>query len=174
MKKRIIIPMLSLVFLPAVAKAHCPLCTAGAGAAAIGATWLGMSQLGIGIFIGAFAIALGLWVARLIKKKYIPYQDMGIAIFSFATTVFPLFVVMRDVTSVYIGLVGAYGSLLNKVYLLNLFFLGSLMGAGIIFVSPKVSGMFKKKNGKRLFPYQGILVTFAMLIMASLIIEFIL
>ena len=164
--------MLSLSLLPAVVKAHCPLCTAGAGAAAIGAAWLGVSQLSIGIFIGAFAIALGLWVARLIKKKYIPYQDLLVGIFSFVTTVFPLIMMMQDSTSIYIALVGDYGSLLNKVYLINLFLLGSFIGAGIILASPKVSSVIKKKNGKRLFPYQGIAVTFGLLLATSLIIEF--
>lgn len=49
--------------LPRATFAHCPLCTIGAGAAAVGAAWLGVSYMVIGVFLGAFGLAIGLWTA---------------------------------------------------------------------------------------------------------------
>ena len=101
---------ISGLLFPAVALAHCPLCTAGAGLAAIGAYWLGVNGLTVGVLLGAFAMALGLWVARLIKKKYLPQQDNAIGVFSWLTTIIPLKMLLSDYTSIYINWSGSYGS----------------------------------------------------------------
>src|SRR3990172_1231972 len=55
------------------ASAHCPLCVLGAGAVATTATFLGVDDIVIGVSIGAFALALGLWISNVVKKKFIPY-----------------------------------------------------------------------------------------------------
>lgn len=166
-----IISVIGLV--PSVVKAHCPLCTIGVGTAAIGASWLGISQTSIGIFVGAFAVALGLWVANLIKKQYIPQQKNLVGVFSFLTTVLPLMAIMKDVTSVYISFAGEYGALLNRVYLINLFLIGSIVGAVIMFFSPQISLLVKKQRKGKMIPYQGIIITILLLIFTSLVIEFI-
>ncbi len=161
-----------LLLFPAAAFAHCPLCTAGAGAAAVGAAWLGIGQTSIGIFVGAFSVAMGLWIARLIKKKYIPHQDLLIAIISFVTTVIPLISLMTDAGSVYVGIYGEYGSILHNVYLVNRFFVGSIIGAVILVASPYMSSWIKEKRKGKMIPYQGIAITFLLLSAAALIIEF--
>src|SRR3989338_10142792 len=70
--------------------AHCPLCTAGAAAAAGGAILLGVSNAAVGFLIGGFAAATGGWVADLIKRKIVPFQKPAVIIISFLTTVIPL------------------------------------------------------------------------------------
>jgi len=94
--------------------AHCPLCTIGAAAAAGGASLLGVKNIVIGIFIGAFAASIGLWVSRVIKKKYVPFQDALIVLFSFVATVIPMMPIITGFYPLYISLAGEYGSLLNR------------------------------------------------------------
>lgn len=165
------ISLAGLLF-PAAALAHCPLCTAGAGLVAMGAYWLGVNGLTIGVSLGAFAVALGLWIARLIRKKYMPQQDNAIAIFSWLTTLFPLQILLSDYTSIYINWTGPYGSWLNRTYPINLFLVGGAIGGVLIYLTPSVSRTITKRRGKTL-PFQGIIVTFTLLVVVSLITQFI-
>lgn len=162
--------LVSAAFIP-VTYAHCPLCTAGAGAAAIGAAYLGVKSSVIGLFIGAFAIALGLWTTKLIKKNYIPHQKWALAFLSFALTVFPLMPIVKGFFPLYLQLAGDYGSLLNRTYLINLFFAGSIIGGAIMLVSPKMSSKITEfREGKKL-PYQGLLLDFGLLLVAGTIMQ---
>ena len=58
-KKLFSLFLLPILFFQAV-KAHCPLCTVGAGAAAAGAIWLGVSKVVVALFIGGFAMSMGI------------------------------------------------------------------------------------------------------------------
>lgn len=151
--------------------AHCPLCTIGAGAVALGATWLGVSAFSIGIFLGAFGIAVGLWIGRLIKKKYFPHQTLLIGVISFLTTIIPLKPLFYDNSPVLIVLYGDYGTWLNTTYLIDKFIVGSIIGAVIILISPGVSKSLSKARNNKLIPFQGIIITFALLLFFSLLYE---
>ena len=73
MRKNIFLVLSSFIFLGFFSEfvsAHCPLCTAGAAIAAGGAIYLGVSVIVVGLFIGAFAVSTGWWVAKIIKKQY--------------------------------------------------------------------------------------------------------
>ena len=171
MKKALIsIPIIALLLAPPTAFAHCPLCTAGAGLAAITAKWLGVALPSIGIFIGAFGIALGLWFVRLIKFQ-IPYKSTLFALGSYLLTVIPLLPLMPEHWSFYLTIGGDYGSLGNRTYIINSFLAGSIIGAGIMLISPTISAQIAKARGNKLFPFQGIVITFSLLISLSLIIE---
>src|SRR3989338_11226253 len=153
------------------AYAHCPLCTVGAAAAAGGAAWLGVSKIVIGIFIGAFAVSIVWWVSNIIKKQYIPFQKPLIILFSFVTTVFPLLSleVMRSNYPLLISFFGDYGSLFNRTYILNLFLAGSMLGGFIVSVTPWLSKKMTIVRNNKMIPYQGILLTFLLLIISSAI-----
>ena len=166
--KKLIATLIIIGF--AIAKpvlAHCPLCTVGAGAAAIGATWLGIGNIPVGIFIGAFAVALGAWISRLIKKEYVPRQRDLLIGFSFFSTVLPLFPMMEEYSSIYIPWLGDYG----KTYLIKLFLVGAIIGGVIILLAPRLSKKITSINKGRMIPYQGLVVTFTLLLIASLISE---
>lgn len=150
--------------------AHCPLCTVGAGAAAGIAIWLGVSPTSIGIFIGAFAIAIGLWVARLILKNF-RFKFIGLAILSFILTIIPIAPLIEGYYPIFINWSGPYGSIFNRTYLINQFLVGSILGAIIMFVAPKISQQISRLKGKRLFPFQSIVITFILLIITSLVFE---
>lgn len=172
MKKLLLYLILLLSwFFPASVFAHCPLCTVGAAAAGGIAYWLGVSVPVIGIFLGASSLSLGWWVAKGIKRKFFPLQTEIITAGFFASVIIPLLPLFTEYTSVYVALSGAYGSWLHRVYLINLFLLGSLLGAIIAFISPTVSKLVTKVRQGRFIPYQGIAVMFALLGIASLVAE---
>mgnify|MGYP001575149904 CR=1 FL=1 len=156
------------------AYAHCPLCTAGAAVAAGGAAWLGISKAAIGIFIGAFAVSTGWWASNLLKRKYIPFQKQLLILFSFVATIIPLMPLMESIYPVYISWAGDYGSLLNRTYILNLFLAGSILGGFIVCITPWLSKKITELQNGKMLPYQGIILTFALLIILSAAIELIL
>jgi len=161
-----------LVFIPTTAKAHCPLCTAGAGALALGAAYIGVSTYVVGIFLGAFALALGIWMSRIPKKEYIKYQQRIIVFVVFVTTIVPLMPLLQHYVSFNVYLFGEYGNMFNKTYMVSRFLIGSIIGAGIMYISPAISLRVSRIKKKRLFPYQGIVITFILLILVSLIMQF--
>ncbi|PIT92455.1 MAG: hypothetical protein COU08_02375 [Candidatus Harrisonbacteria bacterium CG10_big_fil_rev_8_21_14_0_10_42_17] len=156
--------------MPSVARAHCPLCTAGAGALAVLAISLGISPVVVGLMIGSFALALGLWLARLPKKNYIPYQQTILTIIIFLGTIIPIMPFIRAYGPLYIALFGDYGTLFHNTYTINLFLVGSLLGALLVASAPMLSKKITKLQGTTL-PFQGLMITFALLVTAALIIE---
>lgn len=158
----------ALAFISSPVSAHCPLCVGGAGAAAGVAALLGVTYGAIGVFIGAFAAAMSLWLPRLIRKKYFPYQDKVLFAFFYTSTIVPLMPFLTDYTSVFVSMGGEYGSLLNKTYLVDLFTVGVIIGTIILLVSPRISrGLINLRNGK-MFRFQGMIITFALLLLAAI------
>jgi hypothetical protein len=160
-----------LILLPSKVLAHCPLCTIGAGAAAAGAAVLGVKSEVIGVLIGAFAVALGLFFASRVKKRFVPGQAWLIVAASFLLTVVPLVPLLEGVFPVTVYWFGELGTAFNSVYLINRFLFGSLLGGLLMAVSPLLSGGLTNLLGGRRFPYQGLAVTFAALALASMLLQ---
>ena len=160
-----------LLLVPSKLLAHCPLCTAGAGAAAAGAAMLGVKFEVIGLLIGAFAAALGFYIANRIKRKFFPGQKWVIVIGTFLLTVLPLLPLFDSYTSFTIYLYGDLGTPLNRVYLIDRFLIGSILGGGVMLAIPYISsGIAKLRDGKR-FPYQSLVVTFITLVILAVILQ---
>ena len=158
---------LFVLLLPGMAFAHCPLCTAGAGIVALGAVKLGMGPISVGIFLGAFAVALGIWFARFLKKRYIPQQKAVLVILSFVTTILPLQTVLADYTSLYFPYWGEYG----KTLLINLFVVGGVIGGLLILSTPYLSRKLTLVRGGVMFPFQGSVITLTLLVSVAGIVE---
>lgn len=169
-KKLIILSLFSLFLIKEV-HAHCPLCTIGAAAAAGGAVYLGVNNLVIGLFIGAFAVSMGWWFSNLIKKKFIPFQRTAIILLSFITTILPMLPLMEGIKPLYINIVGDYGSLLNRTYIFNLFLVGSILGGIIVTLTPWLSSKLTSLRNGKMLPYQGTVLTLALLLMLGTIIQ---
>ncbi|GMR17239.1 MAG: hypothetical protein BMS9Abin32_309 [Gammaproteobacteria bacterium] len=152
----------------APAGAHCPLCTAGAGVVALGAAQLGAGPMSIGVFLGAFAVALGMWVARLLQKQYLPGQKALLAIFSFATTIFPLQAVLADNSALYLPFWGEYG----RTLVINLFVVGAIIGGVLMLLSPYLSRKLALARGGEMYPFQGMIITLVLLVAAAAIVGF--
>ena len=159
--------------MPRLALAHCPLCTIGAGALAIFAASIGVSTASIGVFIGAFALALGLWIARTIRKQYMKYQDVILAIVIFLVTIIPIMPFIVEYRSFSIFIVGDYGSFLNRTYLVNQFLLGSMVGGLFLAISPIISSALTNMRKRSFIPYQGMIITFSLLILTALFFQFV-
>ncbi len=148
--------------------AHCPLCTVGAGAAAAGAVWLGVSKVVIGLLIGAFAMSMGMWFAKIPKKQHVPFQKTLIITIIFFTTILPLLPIFSAIGPLYISFIGEYG----KTYAINYSLASSFLGGTITFVSPSLNKKIKEKRNGKGIVFQGILLTFSLLAVAALIIQF--
>ncbi|HLD03614.1 MAG TPA: hypothetical protein VJC17_02465 [Candidatus Dojkabacteria bacterium] len=155
------------------AYAHCPLCVIGAGLAATGATFLGVKDIVVGIFIGAFGVSLGLWLSRLITRQFIPRQRLILTAIIFITTILPVMQFMDRYTSIYISWGGDYGSIFNTTYIFNLYFIGTLLGAFIMLVTPFLSKKLSRLRKGKLIPYQGLLITFSLLFISGLFFQFV-
>jgi len=163
----LILPVVLLVSATSVS-AHCPLCTLGAAMAAGTAAYFGVSQAAIGVFIGAFAVSIGWWISNLLKKEYFRHQRMALIVLSFLTTVFPLLPLMQAITPVYISWFGDYGSIFNRTYLISQFLVGSLIGSVLVCVAPSLSRKISEMREDKTIPYQGMMITFLLLIIAAI------
>lgn len=164
--------LLFFLFQPKIASAHCPLCVAGAGALAVVAASIGISTIVVGLFIGAFSLALGIWFSRLAKKKYIKYQDLIVSIMIFLGTILPIMPLVQEYRPLYISLIGEYGTLLHNTYIINLYLLGSIIGAILLFVSPYLSRYLTKLTSQKI-PFQSMIITLGLLTIIGLILQFI-
>lgn len=165
MKK--VLSLISAVFPINFVSAHCPLCTIGAGAVAGGAVWLGVSKVAVALFIGSFAMSIGIWFARLVKKEYIPYQKTAIISIVFLTTLLPLMPFFKAVGPLYLSFVGEYGT----TYAVNYSLATSLLGAFIVLVSPFTSKQISKLRKGKIVPFQGVTITLVSLLIIGGIIQ---
>ncbi len=161
---------LFFIFLVDEVLAHCPLCTTGAAVAVGGASLIGVNKIIIGLFIGAFGASTGWWFSKVLKKKYVPRQKWLIILFSFLLTIIPLLPIFGEVSPIYVSFFGEYGSLLNRIYLMNIPLVGSVLGGLIVCSTPWLSNKITKTRGKTI-PFQGILLTFGILILFAVFIQ---
>lgn len=164
--KKYLLPVTVLILIPKVSLAHCPLCTAGAGALAVLAAYLGVSSIVVGLLIGAFALALSLWIAGSIKKEYIHFQKPILSVVIFLSTVIPIMPLVKDYGPLYVPFMGEYGT----TYTLNLYILGVIIGTLIMYFAPFISRFVTKIRQKQI-PFQGISITIALLVITSVVIQ---
>ncbi len=167
MKSKIFLGSLIFIFLIEEISAHCPLCTIGAGAAGAGAIWLGVSKVVVALFLGAFAMSMGMWFARIPKKRYIPFQKTLIIVVVFFTTVLPLLPFFSAIGPLYISFIGEYGA----TYAINYSLVTSFFGGLIVFISPSLSKSLTKIRKEKIIPFQGVILTLLLLIITGGIIQ---
>ena len=146
--------------------AHCPLCTIGAGAAAAGAVWLGVSKVVVALFVGAFAMSMGMWFSKIPKKRYVPFQKTLIVALIFLTTVLPLLPIFKAIGPLYLPFIGDYG----LTYAINYSLISSLFGGMLVFISPFLSKKINEKRGKSM-PFQGMILTLSLLLIIGALIQ---
>jgi hypothetical protein len=168
--KKIGIVALLLSILPGAGLAHCPLCTAGAGAVAAGAAYLGVAKPVLGLLIGALGVSMGLWMAKKIPEQYVPRQKDGVALASFLLTVVPILPIIGSKEALYIGIAGEYGSVLNTTYSYDASLVASIAGGLFVLVSPRISSRITEFRGEHI-DYQGIVVTLTSLVLMGVLIQ---
>lgn len=163
----LIVSPLFIVLLTKSIMAHCPLCTIGAGAAAAGAVWLGVSKVVVALFIGGFAMSMGMWFSKIPKKRYIPFQKTIIIAIIFLTTLLPLMPLFKAIGPLYLSFIGQYG----KTYAVNYSLASGLLGALIVFISPSLSKQITKSRKGKILPFQGVVLTLSLLVILGIIIQ---
>ena len=166
-KKILVFATLAISLIPSV-HAHCPVCTAAVGAAAISAKYYGMDVSIIGLLIGAFGISTGLWIGLKVKRQYFKFQFTIIVLASFLLTVIPLLVISNETVYFPLLLFGESGAILNRVYWVNKLLFGSVIGGLVTSFAYLIHIYIKKQNGKVLFPFQGVAITLAFLALSGL------
>jgi hypothetical protein len=156
---------------PGTAWAHCPLCTAGAGVLAVAAGSLGISTAVVGVFVGAFALALGMWMALLITRKYIVGQNALVTIATFLLTVVPVMPLIQEYRPLYVSLAGEYGTILHSTYAINMYVAGALVGAVVLAGVPQLSKTVTHMRGHRQIPYQGVSISLLLLLITGLTVQ---
>lgn len=158
------------IFLTKLVSAHCPLCTIGAGAAAGAAIWLGVSKIVVALFIGAFAMSMGMWFSKIPKREYIHFQKTIIVILVFATTLLPLLPLFRTIGPLYLSFIGQYGT----TYAFDYSLVSGLFGGLIVLSTPSLSRKITKTRNGKIIPFQGTILTLLILIIAGTLLQLIL
>ena len=173
MKRIMAFPLVVLLasLIPTKVFAHCPLCVGGAGAAAALASVLGVKYGAIGVFIGGFAVALSLFIARRLPQK-IKFQNIIVGWLIYLTTIIPMYPFLKgDYTSWFISAGGDYGSMFNKTYLIDLFIVGGIIGSLIVLYAMKLSVYITNKRGGKQIKFQGMIITFSLLLISAVILQ---
>lgn len=138
----------------------CPLCTAGAAVGLSLARYYGLSDMIVGLWLGAMAVSTGVWIARLARRKLgkrIPAQTPIIFSLAFASTVIPFYLA---------GFFNGMPGMSDVIFGINKLLFGLVLGGVITYIGAPVSSWIKKTVG-RSFPYQTILVTLGLLVLFS-------
>jgi len=149
--------VLSIVF-PGPVLAHCPLCIVGAGAGLSISRFLGIDDAVTGVWLAAFIGAFSLWLARFVKRKFIPLQEELIYILSFGLTLWSFYA---------FNLVDEHAGLLFGVPRLVF---GIVAGAVIFYLTDVAHQLVKKVKGKVLIPYQGVIFSLGGIAILSLVV----
>ncbi len=149
----------SLIYISYNAMAHCPLCTAATAIVVTATRFYGVDDMIVGTFMGGFLVSTVFWTDKLLKKRnkgkeYIPFQPSIIAIVTVLLTI---------VTFYFAGLVGEKNTQF-KLFGIDKILIGTLIGAGISLVAPRVNLWIRGLNGRKNYvPLQLIFLTMGML-----------
>ena len=177
MKKSKIIILSILIFTSLVAvplvSAHCPLCTAAAGAGVGVARFYGVDDSIVGLLLGGFVASSGLWVHNWLKNKKkinIPVQGLILVALSFLLLAVPLYTagVITDFEMV-MSMPEHHSMLGMGVYGIDKLLFGLIVGTILISGTFTLSDSIKAKRGKRLFAFQGLVFMLTALAIFSLI-----
>ncbi len=159
----LLIPLLSIIAIMPSVMAHCPLCTA-ATIVGVGVTRsLGWDDSIVGVFVGAMIVSSALWVNNILKKKKIGGNaSLRIGSITFATFV------LTVLSFYYAGIFGLANT--YRIFGMEKIIFGTISGAVVSFAAFFASNEMKKRNeGKVLFNYQTMALTFGALILNALL-----
>src|SRR3989344_1061601 len=140
----VFVSLLRFIFAPSVF-AHCPLCVAGAGAG------LSLSRL-----LGIDDSITGVWIDNLTKSKNFVLKKELLYVLIIALTVLSFY---------RFGLINEHnGLILNLPKLV----FGIIVGGFVFYLVDVLNKFLRRKNGKRIFPYQGVLFSLSSLLVTSI------
>ena len=159
----LLISLLGLIAILPGVMAHCPLCT-GATIIGVGITRsLGWDDSIVGVFVGAMIISSALWMNNILKKRNIGGNALlRITSITIAT------LVLTFLTFYYAGLFGLGNT--YRIFGIEKIVFGAISGSLVSIMGFAASNKIKAKNdGKAVFGYQTMIITFAGLILNALV-----
>ncbi len=169
MRKLIIAMVFAFIFIAMpLVSAHCPLCSAAAGAGVGIARFYGVDDSIVGLFLGAFVVSTALWFNKLLKKKInFPLQQFLLVMISFLLLAVPFYysglIINADMVR---ALPNSYSILGLGVFGIDKLLGGMIIGSSAIWFVFSLGDYMKKKRGL-LFPYQSISFMLLTLIILS-------
>lgn len=167
MKKYLLILFLgtlSILAIPGVTSAFCPICTAAVGVGLGLSRWLHVDDTISGLWIGALILSSALWLLTWLKKRKITFPGLFpiIVILSYAVIIIPLFGAK---------IMGHPG---NKIFGLDKLLFGIMVGSIVFMLGLIAHSIIKKiNNGKQLFYFQKVVSPVLLLAIFSLAFYFI-
>jgi len=152
----------ALIALPA--KAVCPVCTVAVAGGLGLSRWLGIDDTITGLWAGALVASVTFWTINWLTKKNIKFygRKILVAFFWYGITFVPLH---------YMGITGhPY----NKLWGVDKFILGVVIGSLVFAITAKLYEYLKEKNhGKAHFPYEKVAIPVGALAILSAVFYFI-
>ncbi len=141
--------------------AHCPLCVAAAGAGLSLSGVLGIDDSITGIWLGAFIGATSLYTQKLLGSRWQLVLKRWVGVLGSLVFVF------LTIFSFYkFNLVVRHGDIFGFDKLA----FGMVLGVGVFLAMDYFNNLIKIKNGKALFPYQSIVLSFFAITLASFLV----
>jgi len=156
-------PLASIIATLPKVMAHCPLCTA-ATIFGVGITRsIGLDDSIVGVFVGAMLVSSALWVNNLLKKRNIG----GNAFLRISSITLATFV-LTALSFYYAGIFGPANT--YRIFGIEKILFGSISGGIVSVIAFTLSNQLKvRNNGKALFSYQTMILTFSALILNALL-----
>ncbi len=161
-----------LIILSSLTSAHCPLCTAAAGAGVGIARFYGVDDSIVGLLLGGFVASSGLWIHKWLKKKGKNYlmQPIVLVLASFLMLAIPLYTANVITDFEMVKSMPDHHSMLGfGIYGIDKLLLGIITGTLLILGVFTLSDRIIEKRGKRLLPFQGMVFMLISLAILSLI-----
>lgn len=170
--KRIILLVLSFLWVIPSVISHCPLCTAAAGTGVAAARFYGVDDSIIGVLLGGLIVSSALWFNKWLKKRLnFKLQEALVVLASFLLFAIPFYIGGLITNVEMVKLMPEHHSMLGLgVYGIDKLLIGMIIGSLVIWGMFSLSEYIKKRNQGVLFPYQGI--SFMMLALSVLSIIF--
>lgn len=146
------------------AKAVCPVCTVAVIGGLGLSRWFGIDDTVTGIWAGAVTASFTLWTVNWLNKKNIKFYGRKILVAAF----------WYGLTFVPLHFMDIIGHPLNKLWGVDKFILGVVIGS-IIFSATAILYEYlkKKNNGKAHFPFERVVIPVVALALFSAIFYFI-
>lgn len=144
---------------PSLVSAHCPLCVAGAAAGITLTRWVGVDDSITGIWIGGLLGAIAFWLSNSLGQRYRIFFNRFIGllvyILIFTSTLWSFYAFKLIIR-------------MDSLYGLDKLTFGMILGTIVFYLVDILNTFIKRKNGKRLFPYQSMVFSLGSMLITSI------
>ncbi len=144
---------------PTLVFAHCPLCVAGAAAGITLTRWVGVDDSITGIWIGGLLGAIAFWLSNSLgqRNKIFFNRIVGLLVYVliFASTLWSFYAFQLIIR-------------MDNIFGFDKLTFGMILGSIVFYLVDILNIFIKRKNGKRLFPYQSMVFSLGSMLISSI------